>query len=198
MKPNYVTPNDIFNEALRSLGIDASPKDHASDEFGCAETVSDILFNAGCVIPEMLSTLTLDHFLANDKHWMRILTNPEAGDVIVFATGQGNGSIPHGHTGIVMDGENVASNDSNSGKFILNWTISKMLAHYGKVGGYPMHLYRKLADQKPPEPPPITPEETQVVEEAVQVAQKAIVYPSLWGPVRALLTYLENFLLARK
>lgn len=192
MNPNKVTPEKIYLTAKNWLGLDASPKDSAPDELGCAETVSDLLFDAGCIIPIMLSTTELVHFLNTAKAWKRVY-EPQPGDVIISPTGEGGeNGITHGHTGIVMDLPNVASNDSRTGNFMKNYTLKSWSDRWEKKGGYPIYFFRIQADSPPK--PELPPEVAKTVSDALGVAKEASTHPELKASVLGLLSALGAYL----
>ena len=73
----------IYQEARKWLGKEASPKDLAPDEVGCAESVSNIV---NYVIPDfpagVVSTINLKEILSKDPRFHTEL-NIQAGDIIV-------------------------------------------------------------------------------------------------------------------
>lgn len=196
MNPNLITPEDIYREAMRSLGQDISPRDHASDDLACAESLTMVLSNAGCIMPEFLSTALLNSYLAGSASVWEKVDVPKMGDIIISPTGKGGrGGVVHGHCGIVMDGESVASNSSRDGRFMINFTLTSWRQRFVNLGGYPMLFYRKKFTVPPP---PITPEEVAVVEQAVEVAKEAAKVPSLRMQVLDFLRVLFSFLSTKK
>lgn len=195
MKPQ-VTPEKIYKVALSLLGTDASPADAAPDELGCAETVSDILFEAGCIIPITVSTAQLDHFLKTSKDWQPV-ADPGPGDVLVSPTGQGGeGGISHGHTGIVMLSGKIASNDSATGNFLENYTLTSWKNRYANRGGYPMNFYRVAV--VPTRVEPQVPEAVaKTVSDGLLLATEAAKHPELkmasLGLLGALAAFLKKF-----
>lgn len=138
----------IYHTAASLLGRDASPEDLASDEFGCAETVCDVLAKAGFGTPRIyLSTTELYAFLKENSAWAPVGT-PLAGDVIISPTdykGSGRNGVTHGHTGIVMDSGTIASNNSFTGTFDINYTFDSWNRRWKVKGGYPVLLYRRIS-----------------------------------------------------
>lgn len=132
----------IYQTALSCIGIDASPNDLASDEFGCAESVSDVIIKAGFPMPVFLSTRELYGYL--DRNWLQVLS-PLAGDVIISPTGYGGSNgITNGHTGIVGFGGAVMSNSSATGTFEKNYTLDTWKYRYQTKGNYPVLFFRKI------------------------------------------------------
>lgn len=153
-KPEYVTPQDIVATAISYLGKDVSPNDTAPDEFGCAETITDLLSYAGCDIPEILSTITLNHFFIINTAWEKV-NIPQAGDIIICVTGTGGrNGVTNGHVGVLLNDHQIASNDSATGRFIQNYTLDTWKARWVTLGGYPLIFYRKRYTVPTPPPPP--------------------------------------------
>lgn len=128
--------NFIYQTALNGIGIDVSPEDLASDELGCAESVTNIL-NKTVGTPIILGTWTLNEHLKNSPEW-ELVTNPIAGDVVISPTGAGGrGKI--GHTGIVGLNNIIMSNNSWTGKWSTHYTIDTWRAKYST---FPVYYYR--------------------------------------------------------
>lgn len=182
----------ILETAQSFIGRDASPDDLAPDELGCAETVSDILFDAGCDIPSIVSTQILCYFLETSKSWTEVAT-PLGGDVIISPTGSSPSKIiTHGHTGIVLGDGVIGSNDSATGEFLTHWTIDMWRAHWG-AEQYPVRFFRFIGSLTP-ETAPTEEEKVAVVSEGLDVAEQAAQYPSLKASVLAFLSSLISFL----
>lgn len=141
-------PSDVLLETARSfLGRDASPADVAPDEFGCAETVTDIIHAAFADFPPdgktIVSTTTLYQRLrAHPKFKMTL--DPVPGSIIISPTGYGNGGLANGHTGIFDQGQKIMSNDSRTGLFKMNYTLDSWVARYRKIGGFPIFIFRRV------------------------------------------------------
>lgn len=174
-----VTPKKIYETALAFIGRDASPSDFAPDEYGCAETVSNILIKAGCDLPVLISTTELNRVLKNSSRWKSIpLAEADAGDVIMSPTGMGGrNGVSHGHTGIFFSPLLIASNDSYTGNFRQNYLTSTWKIRYADYGGYPIYVYRRLGLAAPPVP--TEEQKIAVATEAIKVATEAAKKPSL-------------------
>lgn len=149
---DYPTPQGqrLYSEAVNSLGKDASPNDLAPDELGCAETVSDIIISAGFAMPVILSTAELFSYFKNSSCWAEVGT-PLPGDVVISPTGEGGrGGITHGHTGFIImngpQGVQIASNSSATGTFEQNYTLASWRARWALLGGYKVHLFRRITN----------------------------------------------------
>lgn len=149
-------PQVLYDTACSFLGRDASPEDIASDEYGCAETVSDIVHAAfGDFPPDgrtIVSTAVLYQKLkAHPKFKQTQVAKP--GNIIISPTGMGNGTIPNGHTGIFgksLDGLDfyIMSNTSKTGLFEKNYTLfgtqlASWVARFRKQGGYPLFYFER-------------------------------------------------------
>lgn len=127
----------LYNVAYACLGIDMAP---TQDYVGCAEAVSFVMKKAGVPgLPKsgILSTFELDKWMA--KNLTRVNT-PEFGDVAMFPTGTGNGSI-RGHVFIVGK-HKWMSNNSNTTLWDDHWKGAEALAYYQKKGGINARYYR--------------------------------------------------------
>lgn len=132
----------LYETALSFLGKDASPNDIAPDELGCAETVNAIYRRAfGIEIGGDVSTYRMYRALDVHPNFERVDSVAE-GDIIISPTGYGNGRMKNGHVGVLgIDGK-IMSNDSNTGKFVENFTVGRWNQHYGMKGGYPLAFFR--------------------------------------------------------
>lgn len=135
----------LYTAAATFLGRDASPKNLADKDVACAESVSHVLAIAGFNVGKILSTLELGQTLLNDKRFVKINTiDVDAGDIIIYESGTGNGKIPHGHTGIVGINADVMSNNSDSGLWDLHLTLGSMKQRYQVIGGMVPHYFRVI------------------------------------------------------
>lgn len=143
----------IYATALSYLGKDASPNDVAPDEYGCAETVYDILQDAlgrNVGISFTVSTNALYNELRTSKAYVQT-DQPLEGDIWISPTGLGNGNLPNGHVAIVGQVDNTTlgntllmSNNSATGNFLQNYTIQTWEDRYVTLGGYPCFIFRKI------------------------------------------------------
>lgn len=136
---------DLYQYAKSLIGTDASPKDLARDGLGCAESVSTILRKLFPAFPVVTGTWSLYDALRNSSVFEMFPNNatPQPGDIILCVTGQGRGSVSNGHAGIVGEGSTIMSNDSKTGKWLANFTISSWRSYYGEKGKYPIYLFRQ-------------------------------------------------------
>lgn len=140
VKPAEETTREkIYQEALLWLGKDASPNDKANDELGCAESVSTIVRRVVPSFPIMLGTADMLAYLKKNKQWKATL-EPKPGNIIVSATGTGNGSI-RGHCGIHAGGGKIMSNRSATGKWEQNFTVESWVKRYRTGGGMAVYYF---------------------------------------------------------
>lgn len=144
---NYGTPagRKLYLTAVECLGTDASPNDKAPDEYGCAETVNDIVYKAfGDYAGGDLSTYRMYRALKNNRMFVKV-SKPLKGDIILSPTGYGGqNGINNGHTGIIGANNVIMSNSSATGKFEENYTIETWTNRYVVKGGYPIYYFRRL------------------------------------------------------
>lgn len=124
-------------ESYRS--IDFTPQDEIPDEVSCAFSLTTILVECGAMDRIIPGTYTLLHYFLQSKSW-QITQNLEPGDVVVFATGTGNGSM-RGHC-FIVDVDGWWSNDSYDGKWKKNYTKGSAMNRYVKQGGFPPYAFR--------------------------------------------------------
>lgn len=143
LKPPMKPTNQerLYQTAKDSLGRDASPKDIAPDNLGCAETISEIIRKALPEIycPVMTGTQELFNFLKTSPDFQQVLV-PDPGSVIICVTGTGNGLVAHGHAGIIGK-YGICSNDSRSGLFLENYTLDSWKRYFEVKGGFKSHYF---------------------------------------------------------
>lgn len=131
----------IYQEALLWIGKDASPQDVVNDEVGCVESVANIVRRV-MPLPQMYGTAALLAYLNKSKQWQATL-DPKPGNLIVAATGTGNGSIP-GHCGIHAGNNLIMSNTSADGIWRQNYTIETWVRRYRQNGGMRVHYFEAI------------------------------------------------------
>lgn len=131
----------IYNAAYASIGMDASPQDLAPDEYGCAETLSDVIRKAlpELNFPVLLSTRELYRYLQASPSWCTVEV-PTPGCLILSVTGTGNGHVENGHCGVVGK-QWIMSNDSRTGTWEANYQIDAWRRHYEFKGGMSTHFF---------------------------------------------------------
>lgn len=146
IQTNQATPEGakIYQHAHDLLGTPVQAREHMVDPaYACAETVTTILNDLFIDVPIITGTYSLWQFLKNSKNFAQV-TSPLAGDVVISPTGLGNGKLPNGHTGIMLDSDQIASNDSDTGDFLQNYTTESWEARYIALGGYPVYHFRRI------------------------------------------------------
>lgn len=130
----------LYAGAINALGKNWC-KNHAA---GCAETVNNIYTHIfGRSVGGGASTYLMYDALRNTNRFIKV-RDPLSGDIIISPSGYGNKSIPHGHVGIVGEGEWIMSNDSDTGLFKRNFTFDSWFARYHDKGHYPVEYFRPL------------------------------------------------------
>lgn len=129
----------MYVEAKDSLGQALSD---GNRQLGCAISVNAIALSAlGEEIGGGASTARMyDCLVASQSRFKRV-DAPLPGDIIISPTGTGNGSMPHGHVGIVGK-FGILSNNSENGLFEEKWKLDSWKEVYGKAGGFPVDFFR--------------------------------------------------------
>ncbi len=101
------------------IGKDASPNNLAKSEVACAETVAYIVNHAfpGSLDPRIVGTDALFLALKTSKRFKGVL-DPLPGTIEISPR---TPSV-NGHCGIYVGPDSIASNDSRTGKFQINYT----------------------------------------------------------------------------
>lgn len=136
----------LYGYALQFLGSDASPKDDAPDEVGCADTASYIIIGAlGPVIKHTLSTANLFKQLDASKNFQRVKTFLP-GCIIISPTVSGKqpGKLTNGHVGFVGEDNEILSNSSATGLLTQNFTVDSWVARYRTIGKYPIYIFKPI------------------------------------------------------
>lgn len=133
-------PKTLYEAARRQLGNDASPRDRASDELGCAESVSEIIQDVLPDFPVVTGTYTLWILLSHDKRFRQV-TNNLPGTIIISPTGTARKHKFPGHVGICGFSGTIMSNNSRTGIFEENYTLQSWEKRYEVEGGYPVYFF---------------------------------------------------------
>lgn len=143
-KPTPKPMNKVYETATALIGKDASPKDLVKDGVGCAESVSTILHGLIPTFPIVTGTWSLWDVLRARPDFMEVKEGSvlEPGDIILCATGTGNGKVSNGHVGILSIGDGIMSNDSLDGIWKVNFTRESWKSYFVIKGGYPVHYFR--------------------------------------------------------
>lgn len=137
------TPSTVVvRQAEAWLGRDASPNDEASDELGCADSVTSILRTIYKDFPHTVSTIELFVDLKSSRYFKATLT-PSAGCVVVSPR---IGAQP-GHCGIFISSLHIASNNSwgaNKGLWTQNYTFDEWVEYFKLEKGLHVYLFEPL------------------------------------------------------
>lgn len=136
----------LYGYSLQFLSTDASPKDQAPDEVGCADTASYLIIGAlGPVIKHTVSTADLFNQLNKSPNFKRV-TAFEPGCIVISPTviGKQPGKLTNGHVGIVGEANEILSNDSRTGLLIQNFTVDSWVARYRALGKYPIYVFKPI------------------------------------------------------
>jgi len=132
--PHPIVLNDasarLLSRAIMDVGKLSTKADRGTvgGELGCADAVTRILHDeCGFAIDKTLSTDELFQELKK-AGWQEVEPST-TGSVIVSPTV----ASTHGHTGIVGENEKIYSNDSQTGIWSQNFTVSKWLSFFTKL-----------------------------------------------------------------
>ena len=150
-KASFKIPMDnttkLYTEAVKSLGKDASPQDRVEDQLACVDSVEQIHYRALgeyiCPPRGEISTLRLYQKIKNDPKW-KLIIQPVPGALIISPSGMSNKNYKHGHAGIFMLGNTIASNDSRSGLFIENYTWNSWNHVFRDKFGFPVFMFEHV------------------------------------------------------
>lgn len=135
----------LASMATSLLGVDVTPLDEVSDDVACATSVNAVFLKTfGKYIGGGASTEEMRAILVSDSRFQKIDV-PEAGCIIISATGLGkNPAMPHGHVGIVLDINRVASNNSANGIWDVHYSVQTWRDRYEIIGKYPVEFFRVI------------------------------------------------------
>jgi len=131
----------LYETAVRLIGVDASPLDRATDEYGCADTVNVIY--ASAIFPNVeiggaTQTAEMVKYLRLDTRRFERVEFPKRGDIIISPT-----EYPRiGHVGIMADEYVIMSNSSSSGTWEKNFNMDTWKARYVNKFRLKMEFYR--------------------------------------------------------
>ena len=131
----------LIDLCKESLGKDVTPDDLVPDSVACAITVSTLIHSLDATFPKVAGTWSLFDCLEHRKDYEKVPV-PIPGSIIISPTGMGKKGT-NGHVGIIMENNVIASNDSNTGKFMQNYTLDTWTARYKDALGYPVLIYKK-------------------------------------------------------
>lgn len=138
------------NETIIAFLKENLGKDLNNDynELGCAQTVNNALLEClGYVAGGGPSTAKMLVALEDNPNFKEVTRNEaRAGDIILSATGTGNGKIDHGHVGFL--GENGIIYSNNSAKDMLDdhLTAQDWKNYFVLKGGFPVRYFRAIGE----------------------------------------------------
>lgn len=130
----------LVDYAVDILGTDVTPLDEYKDEVSCAWSMTALEQKVDPTFKRIPGTATLQAEYEHHPKFERV-TEPAPDVRIICATIEGNPI--RGHVGIFMDDMTIASNDSQTGKFIKNYTYETWRARWVNKGGYKIYMYKK-------------------------------------------------------
>lgn len=143
MTPTKSNRERIYDTAYACLGKHMGLDKSVDKSVNCANALTHVMILSG--IPGLpakgiASTASLYGWLLRSTEFEKI-ANPEPGDIAIFPTGYGNGSV-RGHAFIVGK-KNPMSNNSKNGLFEAHWdSLKEAEDFYTKKGGIPRHCFR--------------------------------------------------------
>lgn len=121
------------------------------NELGCAETVNNIFIEAlgykvggGASTAKMLEALT--GTVPNGRFVEVTRTQARAGDIVLSATGTGNGTIAHGHVGVLGENGVIYSNNSHKDMLDDHITAEEWKNYFARKGGFPVRYFRAVGN----------------------------------------------------
>jgi hypothetical protein len=128
----------LYDTARRHIGIDVTPLDKINDDVACAETVTTLLRIVLPDTPIIPGTASLHAYF--NKNWNRyeLVSSPKTGDIVLSPTIGKN----VGHVGIVGLNNTIMSNDSRTGLFVENYTVSSWIERFVTRKGLKVYWYR--------------------------------------------------------
>ncbi len=133
---------DIATLCEQRLGTDVSPRDNAPDDLACAESVSTLLKEIYPETPIMTGTWTMyDYLRKPTSNWIQ-KDGPARNRIIISPTGLGKRGT-HGHVGICLDENRIASNKSATGTLETHLTVQYWNEYYGKLN-YPVLYFEHV------------------------------------------------------
>lgn len=132
----------LLQEAKFWLGKEPTPDDAVPDDVACVSSLSHVI--AGVIpFPHLVGTPALFTYLQKSPQWKATL-DLTPGNVVVSVTGTGNGKIPNGHCGILLENERIASNSSPSGLWENNFSVTSWVKRYRTTGGMQVFIFEAV------------------------------------------------------
>jgi len=131
---------NLLDLCYAQLGKDASPLDSAPDSLACVDTVTTLLRQVYPEVPHMLSTIKWNDWLKDPKNGYVEIWEPEPEAIIVSPTV----GKKTGHTGIFLNGNVIASNNSKTGRFEINYDPMTWYNYFHLGHGLTIHMYKRV------------------------------------------------------
>lgn len=141
--PTKSNREKLYDAAYASLGIHRGRDTSVDKSVNCANALTDVMIRAG--VPGLppkgiASTASLYAWLLRSKDFEK-MGEPEAGDICIYPTGYGNGSI-RGHA-FVKGKFQMMSNNSETGLWDNQWdSLEAADRYYTGHGGIPRSTFR--------------------------------------------------------
>lgn len=143
--PMPTNQEKLYQTAKFCLGKHMIITPHVPNLLGCASSVSGVLQTAGyhgLPVQGIAGTATLYDFLRESVDFEET-DSFDRGIIIISQSGVAGAVLEHGHVGIMGD-SGILSNDSDTGLWREEWTLSKWIAYYHDYGKLPVHGFRWL------------------------------------------------------
>lgn len=144
MKNQETNTEALLRVAKEMVGRDASPRDQAPDDLGCAESLANVIHSVDPDFPiTIVSTAKLFRYLQSSPKY-EATNDLGAGHILISPTGWGKRSavIPNGHCGIFDENNDIYSNNSYTGLWDKHFTLDQWITRYRINGGYPLFVFK--------------------------------------------------------
>jgi len=135
--PRHKTPAEFYDLCVSSLGT------HVGNNNNCSTLIIDHIYNklTGKNIGGELSTFEMYWFLNSRKRYFKEVVIPEPGDIIISPTGYSMNENDIGNVGVVAYGDQIFSNNNDTGKFDNHIGFQEWFDKYKKQG-FPVKFFR--------------------------------------------------------
>lgn len=135
--PKVETAAERLVEAgVAALGMDMTPDDKVPDEVACVAQLVAIVPAEFGLSRSLTYTPNLKNALDANPKFKRV-QDPHRGTIVVSVT-EGE---QHGHCGLYLEDDSIASNNSNNGKWEVNFNRAKWRSYFGDKLGLKGYLY---------------------------------------------------------
>ncbi len=133
---------ELLELAESFQNTDPSPTDPVDDVLGCVDSLTEIIRKKYPDFPKSYFTGTLLQDLKDSPHFKGTLVITE-GAIIINATGTGNNSI-RGHCGVIGKDGWIWANNSDTGLWTRDYTLTSWRKRYRIKGGMPTYIFLPL------------------------------------------------------